>query len=77
MIIRDEYEYRDVVDRLRILRAEWDSYYIDYERGNIGYYEYNLIMNKLEEEMDVLEEAIDEWKRAGEPKKKKQRIIRK
>ena len=75
MIIRDEYEYRDVVDRLRVLRAEWDNYYINYERGNISYYEYNLITSELEKEMDVLEKAIDEWKRAGEPIKKKQRII--
>ena len=63
MIIRDEYEYRDVVDRLRILRAEWDSYYIDYERGNIEFYKYNLIMNELETKMNILEYAISEWEK--------------
>ena len=54
-------EYKKALEELEILDAEWNSYYIDYERGNIEFYKYNLIMNELETKMNILEKAISEW----------------
>lgn len=56
-------EYKEALEELEILEAEWNSYYIDYERGNIEFYKYNLIMNELEIKMNILEIAIAEWER--------------
>ena len=56
-------EYKEVLKELEILETEWNSYYIDYERGNIEFYKYNLIMNELETKMNILEYAISEWEK--------------
>lgn len=61
MRIYNVIEYKKALEELEILEAEWNSYYIDYERGNIEFYEYNLIMNELETKMNILEKAISEW----------------
>ena len=61
MRICNAVEYKEVLKELEILAAEWNSYYIDYERGNIEFYKYNLIMNELETKMNILEYAISEW----------------
>lgn len=61
MRIYNVVEYKKALEELEILEAEWNSYYIDYERGNIEFYEYNLIMNELETKMNILEIAISEW----------------
>jgi hypothetical protein len=61
MRIYNVVEYKKALDELEILEAEWNSYYIDYERGNIEFYKYNLIMNELETKMNILEIAISEW----------------
>lgn len=61
MRICNAVEYKEVLKELEILEAEWNSYYIDYERGNIEFYKYNLIMNELETKMNILEYAISEW----------------
>lgn len=63
MRIYNVIEYKKALEELEILEAEWNSYYIDYERGNIEFYEYNLIMNELETKMNILEKAISEWER--------------
>lgn len=54
-------EYKKVLEELEILEAEWNSYYIDYERGNIEFYDYKLIIDELETKMNILEYAISEW----------------
>jgi hypothetical protein len=54
-------EYKKAIDELEILCAEWNSYYIDYERGNIEFYDYKLIIDELETKMNILEYAISEW----------------
>lgn len=61
MRIYNVVEYKEALKELEILEAEWNSYYIDYERGNIEFYEYNLIMNELETKMNILEYAISAW----------------
>ena len=61
MRIYNVVEYKKALEELEILEAEWNSYYIDYERGNIEFYKYNLIMNELEIRMNLLEKAISEW----------------
>ena len=61
MRIYNVVEYKKALEELEILEAEWNSYYIDYERGNIEFYKYNLIMNELEIKMNILEKAISEW----------------
>lgn len=61
MRIYNVVEYKKALEELEILEAEWNSYYIDYERGNIEFYKYNLIMNELETKMNILEKAISEW----------------
>ena len=61
MRIYNVVEYKKALEELEILEAEWNSYYIDFERGNIEFYEYNLIMNELETKMNILEIAISEW----------------
>jgi hypothetical protein len=63
MKIYNVVEYKKALEELEILEAEWNSYYIDFERGNIEFYEYNLIMNELETKMNILEIAISEWER--------------
>jgi hypothetical protein len=63
MRIYNVIEYKKALEELEILEAEWNSYYIDFERGNIEFYEYNLIMNELETKMNILEIAISEWER--------------
>jgi hypothetical protein len=61
MRIYNVVEYKKALEELEILEAEWNSYYIDFERGNIDFYEYNLIMNELETKMNILEYAISAW----------------
>ena len=63
MRIYNVVEYKKALEELEILEAEWNSYYIDYERGNIEFYKYNLIMNELETKMNILEKAISEWEK--------------
>lgn len=63
MRIYNVIEYKKALEELEILEAEWNEYYDDFERGNIEFYEYNLIMNELETKMNILEIAISEWER--------------
>ena len=61
MRIYNVVECKKALEELEILEAEWKSYYDDYERGNIEFYKYNLIMNELETKMNILEYAISAW----------------
>ena len=63
MRIYNEIEYKKALEELEILEAEWNSYYTDFEKGNIEFYKYHLITNELEIKMNILEIAITEWER--------------
>lgn len=54
-------EYKKALEELEILEADWNEYYDDYERGNIEFYDYKLIIDELETKMNILECAISEW----------------
>ena len=54
-------EYREVLKESERLAAEWNNYYEEYERGNVDFYEYILIMEELETKMNILDKAIAEW----------------
>jgi hypothetical protein len=61
MRIYNVVEYKKALEELEILEAEWNSYYIDFERGNIDFYEYDIISSDLEIRMNILEKAISAW----------------
>jgi hypothetical protein len=61
MRIYNVVEYKKALEELEILEAEWNSYYIDFERGNIDFYEYDIISSDLEIKMNILEKAISAW----------------
>lgn len=61
MRIYNVVEYKKAIEESERLAAEWNEYYEDYERGNIEYYEYDIIMSDLEIRMNILEKAISEW----------------
>ena len=54
-------EYKEALKELEILDAHWNNYYIEYERGNVDFYEYILIMEELETKINILDKAITEW----------------
>lgn len=54
-------EYKKALEELEILEAEWNEYFDDFERGNIDFYEYDIISSDLEIRMNILEKAISEW----------------
>lgn len=61
MRIYNVVEYKKALEELEILEAEWNSYYDDFEGGNIDFYEYDIISSDLEIRMNILEKAISAW----------------
>lgn len=59
--MEEEIKYREAVDRLEVLEAEWNYLYYDYENGvyEDNEIEYDIRRSEIEIEMERMEKIIE------------------